>query len=105
MRLRPSRTHVPPIEFLCPVSIAKGGGTWLSEPFRTHIDGSELQLNCDFNFFSDCNCVNVSILSDCKLRVTVNLINHRDGKKGLTFKLPVNPLVRWDLLNVFMITT
>ena len=74
VRLRPSRTRVPPIDFLCPVTIARKGGTWLSEPFHTHIDGSELQLKCQFWDFGGVICtVDIICLSDCNLCVTIVL--------------------------------
>ena len=93
--LHPSHVRVPPIDFLCPVSIAEECGTWLSQPFHSHIGGCEIQLKCEF--ISD-NCslhcvIYVSaklVQRNLNLHLTAVLVSHSECVKNHTVQLELS---------------
>ena len=95
IRLHPSHVRVPPIDILCPVSIARECGTWSSNPFHSYVGECEIQLKCKFRTSPaslDCH-LSVSAKSlnwNFRLSVATVLINHSDITKSFAVKLELS---------------
>ena len=95
IRLHPSHVLVPPIDFQCPVSIAKECGTWSSKSFLSYIGGCEIQLKCEFRTSLaslDCHVriSAVSVHQNPKLCVTTVLVSHSASAKSCKVKLELS---------------